>query len=97
MNSRADSLEKILPPQLAASPVQSSISRLSASELLGLADAFLAKGDYDNAVAHFEEALRLQPDLEGVYNNLGAAWLQLENFAKAADCFQKALQSPLFS
>jgi len=40
-----------------------------------LGDAHLAIGYIHDAIANYEEALRLRPDCGEVYNNLGVAWL----------------------
>ncbi len=57
---------------------------------LGVAETGLRR--YGEAVAHFEEALRITPDYAEAWNNLGVAGNRLGRFRRAADCFREALR-----
>jgi predicted O-linked N-acetylglucosamine transferase (SPINDLY family) len=49
-----------------------------------------ADGDFDRAVAAFQEALRIQPGYADAHCNLGSAYLQMQRIAEAAESFQAA-------
>ncbi len=53
--------------------------------------AFLEKGMYEEAIAEFQEAIRANPSISKIYNNLGKAQLALERTAEAILSFQRAL------
>ena len=50
------------------------------------------KGQLDEAIAHFQKALEIQPDNARVHNNLGNALLQNGQLDEAIAHFQKALE-----
>ena len=41
------------------------------------------KGDYDRAIADYNKAIELNPNLAEAYNNRGTVWLHLEDWEKA--------------
>ena len=49
-----------------------------------------AEGDFDGAVAAFQEALRIQPGYADAHCNLGSAYLQMQRIAEASESFQVA-------
>ena len=57
-----------------------------------LGDALSKKGNVDEAIAHFQEALQIKPDFADAHNNLGIALLQKGNVDEAIAHYQKALQ-----
>lgn len=54
-----------------------------------LGDVFLAKNDLSSAIAHYQEALRLNPGERQVHNNLGVALLRLGRVDEAEAEFVK--------
>jgi protein O-mannosyl-transferase len=57
-----------------------------------LGNALLQEGKADEAIAQFQEALQIKPDLADACNNLGYALLQTGKADAAVTCFQRALQ-----
>jgi len=62
----------------------------SAHVLLGT--VLREKGNTSGAIRHFEEALRLQPDLEEAVFQLGLCHLEKNRLKRALECFQQALE-----
>ena len=56
-----------------------------------LGDAHLAVGNIRDAIANFEQALRLRPDCGDVYHNLGVAWQYLEEWKKGVEYLRVAI------
>lgn len=54
----------------------------------GLAEAH--KENYKAAIQDYKRAVALDPDLPGLYLNLGLAWFKLGNFTEAAKAFEQA-------
>ena len=57
-----------------------------------LANALVAKGDLDEAIAHFEKALAIQPEYAPPYNNLGTVFLELGRTDEALALLRKAVE-----
>lgn len=57
-----------------------------------LGTALLRKGQTDEALAHFQQVLQLQPDYEVAYYNLGHALLRKGREDEALVQFQKAVE-----
>jgi tetratricopeptide (TPR) repeat protein len=57
-----------------------------------LGNALLKKGNVDEAIAHFQRALQIDPDSVEAHNNLGNALLKEGNVDEAIVQYQKALQ-----
>ena len=55
-------------------------------------NAFLARQDWDNEIACYTEAIRLDPNLAWAYNNRSFAYEEIGEKAKAAADFAKAKQ-----
>jgi Flp pilus assembly protein TadD len=58
----------------------------------GLGSALLKRGQVEEAIAQYNESLRLDPDFASAHNNLGVALIRLENFSQAIYHFQEALR-----
>jgi tetratricopeptide (TPR) repeat protein len=56
-----------------------------------LGDAHLAVGYIHDAIANYEQALRLRPERGEAYNNLGVAWLYLGELDKGIECLRAAI------
>jgi Flp pilus assembly protein TadD len=57
-----------------------------------LGTALAQKGQIDEAIRHYEEALRLKPDQAQIHNNLGAAFYQQGRTDEAIGQYQEALR-----
>jgi tetratricopeptide (TPR) repeat protein len=57
-----------------------------------LGNVFLQQGRLDEAIAHFQKALEINPDYEKAHYNLGTAFLQQGRLDEAIMHFQKALE-----
>jgi len=57
-----------------------------------LADAYLAKGDFDSAAAEMKQVIALDPRNEAMYYRLGLVYLQQKQPAKAEDIFTQLLK-----
>lgn len=55
---------------------------------LGVAEAH--KENYSAAIAAYKRAIAIDPNLPGIYLNLGLAWFKLGNFGEAASAFGRA-------
>jgi tetratricopeptide (TPR) repeat protein len=49
------------------------------------------QGRYEEAIAHFYEAVRIKPDAAGSWNNLGHVLLELERVIEAVSAFKSAV------
>jgi tetratricopeptide (TPR) repeat protein len=66
--------------------------RNNANAHFGLAAVATAEGKYQEAISEYKMAAQLDPDLEGVYNNLGRAQAKLGLNDDAIASFQKELE-----
>jgi hypothetical protein len=57
-----------------------------------LANALLAQGRVDEAVAHYQEAIRLKPDYGNAHYNLGIANFQRGDYSEAVARFREAVR-----
>ncbi len=57
-----------------------------------LGNALLRKGNADAAMAHYQQALRINPDYAQAYNNLGITLFQKEKVDEAIANYQQALK-----
>ena len=56
---------------------------------------YASRGDYENALKEFKTAEKLSPAFDGLLMNLGATYLQLKNYGRAAEYLQRAInQNP---
>jgi tetratricopeptide (TPR) repeat protein len=49
------------------------------------------KGDTEDAIAHLEKALQIDPDYLEAHNNLGSRFIRLNRFPRAVEEFERAL------
>jgi len=68
-----------------------AISPNNANAHFGLAAISMAEQKYNDAIQEYQTAARLNPDLEGVYYNLGRAQSKLGLFDDAIASFKKEL------
>src|SRR5450755_2296902 len=61
-------------------------------ELYGEAKTAQSKGDVANAIAKYEEILRIAPRLGPAYNNLGALYFRQRDYRKAATVLEQGLK-----
>ena len=57
-----------------------------------LATLYGQQGKLDRSIEELESAIRLQPDYEPAYLNLGIVYLKKQDRRKAAEMFRKVLQ-----
>jgi tetratricopeptide (TPR) repeat protein len=50
------------------------------------------KGDYDRAIADYNQAIRLDPDYALAYYNRGVAYVNKRDYARARADWEKVLQ-----
>jgi len=62
----------------------------TASAIVTLGNLLLESGDVDEAVAHYEYALLIDPDDAAAHHNLGVAMVKRGRRAKAVGLFRKA-------
>ena len=56
------------------------------------AGAFMAKGDYDQALADYNMAVQLNPEVAAAWLNRGTLWLRKEDFDRAIDDLSRAIR-----
>ena len=52
---------------------------------------YLQLNDYDRAISHLENSIKLKPDFADNYNNIGIALSEKKKFEKAISCYEKAI------
>ena len=60
--------------------------------VLSFGRSYFAKGDFEKAIAAYDEAVRLPPNLGAVYHNLGNTYQHIGELEDARKSFSKALQ-----
>jgi tetratricopeptide (TPR) repeat protein len=58
----------------------------------GRAIAYIARGDYKEAILDFNKAVELAPGYALAYNNQGGAYFKMGNYAQAVSDFNKAIE-----
>jgi len=74
------------------SGIKSLKLRETAESENSLAVAFANTGQFQEAIAHYQVALRIKPNYFEVYNNLGNAFMAIRRFDDAFNCFQAAVK-----
>ncbi|MFQ6058738.1 MAG: tetratricopeptide repeat protein [Anaerolineae bacterium] len=54
--------------------------------------AYLARGDYDRAIADYDQAIQLEPDLAIAYSNRGVAYIAKGDYDRAIANFDQAVK-----
>ncbi|QER41409.1 tetratricopeptide repeat protein [Thermodesulfobacterium sp. TA1] len=62
--------------------------------LLGL--AYMGKNDYEKAKQAFKDAIAIKPDYAEAYNNLGSLMILQQNYTKAIEYLEIAIQNPYY-
>ena len=57
-----------------------------------LGNLFYKQGRYDDAIRHYEKAIRIKPDHTNAYRNLGATLIRKGRISEAVQHFQDALR-----
>jgi predicted O-linked N-acetylglucosamine transferase (SPINDLY family) len=65
--------------------------RKDAMKAVSSGNAFANKGQLNEAIRYYEEALRIDPEYALAYNNLGTAFKDKGNFSNAMHCYEKAI------
>ena len=86
--------EEVSPQQEGALQQESSLELegLSAEELFEQGNNFVQAGQFQKAVAAYQQAIELDPEYQAVYANLGVVYYQLEQLDLAAQQYEKALE-----
>jgi tetratricopeptide (TPR) repeat protein len=50
------------------------------------------QSEYEKAIASFEKAVKIKPDLYEAFNNMGLAYSEKKEYDKAIECYQKAIE-----
>jgi tetratricopeptide (TPR) repeat protein len=77
---------EILKEQRVLEPAEFRIARIVGEQ------AFLQKGQVDEAIAHYQMALEIKPDKADAHSNLGTAFVQKGRVDEAIAHYQKALE-----
>ena len=68
------------------------INNIAVQELNNAAELSMAKGDYDAAIKNLEASLELDCNMYETYYNLGVAYIESRQFAKAIDVLEKSIK-----
>jgi len=49
------------------------------------------KNDYEEAIVHYQKSLKINPKKTECYYNLGNAYVILERYEEALECFEKTI------
>jgi tetratricopeptide (TPR) repeat protein len=77
---------------LVAFPLSGAAQTNRASQSIDLGDDWMDKGKYDEAIAEYSAALRLDPGSARAFNNRGFAWYKLGIKGKAVEDFSEAIR-----
>jgi type IV pilus assembly protein PilF len=84
--------------QLADSEFQAALKKDPANPdaLVGLGLLALARKEFDQAELYFQRALRIDPDYYNIYNYLGIAYSEEDNYIEAKKMFLRLINTPLY-
>lgn len=68
------------------------INNIAVQELNNAAEVSMAKGDYEDAIKKLEASLDLDCNMYETYYNLGVAYIESRQFAKAIDVLEKSIK-----
>jgi tetratricopeptide (TPR) repeat protein len=74
-----------------AGPDGESGAKNDAESYLNSGRAYSEKGDYDRAVADFDQAISIDPDYAEAYYNRGTAYSKKEDYDRAMTDFDRAI------
>jgi tetratricopeptide (TPR) repeat protein len=57
-----------------------------------IGNIYYKEGQYDEALQHFKEAIRINPKNDKAYNNLGCTYFQKIQFQEAINCLKESLK-----
>lgn len=80
------------PPPSSAAPVVEAKTPNTATEYIGQGKEFLTVKQYDQAIASFSEAIKLDPKSVQAYNNRGIAYCNKGNFDQAISDFSHVIE-----
>ncbi|HJZ67954.1 MAG TPA: tetratricopeptide repeat protein, partial [Blastocatellia bacterium] len=89
-----DSFEPHDPKELEALKRQVHESPNSPEAHLKLADAYVYRGNNDEAIDEYSEAIRLSPNFATAYYQLGRLYQQLQRYDEALDAYRFAINIP---
>ncbi|MFN2290172.1 MAG: tetratricopeptide repeat protein [Anaerolineae bacterium] len=86
--------EQAPPPPTAVPPTPTAAitPTPSAGEHLDKGNDYLDQGQFDQAIAEFQAAIQLDPDLTNAHYNLGLAYQKQDKLDEAAAAYQEAIQ-----
>lgn len=91
--SAGESTPSIISCQSAAKTVQSVKATNPDNRIRGFPIAFkLEQGRYEEAIAEFDEAIRLDPTLAPAYSNRGGAYSNLGQYQRAIEDYDEAIR-----
>jgi tetratricopeptide (TPR) repeat protein len=102
--AQADEITQTLVLHLSGNPISSAQNHSAntaeadrpqpndAKHLLALGNQSIAQGDYDEAIAVFQDLIKLSPRHAIALNNLGAALFKVGRYKEAEGCFQQAIK-----
>jgi tetratricopeptide (TPR) repeat protein len=69
-----------------------SFAYTSLESLIEIANGYMSREKYSDAILAYKEIIKKAGDIPEVYNNLGIAYEKLGNYDKALECFKKAVE-----
>lgn len=74
--------------------IEMDSENFQAHHLLGF--IYMGRRDFDKALFHFNETLRIEPEFVIALNNRGTVYLETKRWREAADDFKVLLDNPLY-
>ena len=79
-------------PESAITPPSKPEDLTAVTAYINRGNAWNSKGEYDRAIAEYDQALRLKPDFAAVYNDRAYAWYHKGEYDKAFADYTTALE-----